>query len=115
MARTTLTPILALGGYPTAGVTAVFTPADPVNLNQFLCTGKEVLLTLNTDTVAQTLTIHSVTDPYGRKGDIVAESIAPGAYHVFGPLTKAFWAQTNGFVNVDPSAATLSFVLIHLP
>jgi len=115
MARTTLTPTLAPKGYGTAGVAVTFTAWDATNGNQFLCTGKEVLVVQNSGVAPQTVTITSQADPYGRSGDITAESIAIGAFHVFQQFPQEGWADAGGMVHVDGSTVDIKFAVLRLP
>lgn len=116
MARTVITPSVAPGGYPTAGVVAtpVASAASPT-FNYFASTGKELLVATNTDSGPHTITIYSVADVFGRLGDITGESIAAGATHIFGPFTKNYWADTDGHINVDTSDPTVHVAVIRLP
>lgn len=59
---------LLLSTVPGVGGTGVteLKAMDATNGNSFVWTGREVLLFLNTDTSAHTVTINSVADPFGR-------------------------------------------------
>lgn len=114
MARVLITPAVAPGQYPTAGVTMTPAAADATNFNYFVSTGNELLIALNTDSGAQTVTIHSQADAFKRTGDITAESIAAGAYHIFGPFAKTGWADSTGNINVDASDALVELAVIRL-
>lgn len=122
MARTALPIVSVVGSYPTLplGVGAaafVFTAADNVNGNSFVATGREILLVQNSDSVAQTITIHSAVDsPYNRSGDITTYSLAAGTFAgPFGPFLLPGWLQSDGTVWLDTSAATIKFCVVHLP
>lgn len=116
MARTDLTINSAPGSYPTAGVVLTLDAADAVNLNSFSMTGRELLVAFNSDTAVHTVTISSVADEKNRTGDITAESIAAGAYAVYGPFkNKAGWAQATGKLFVAANDATVKFCVIRLP
>jgi hypothetical protein len=115
MARVTITPTPGTGQYPTAGVALTEVACDPVNFNQFVASGRDLLIARNTDVGAQTVTLRSVADDKGRTGDITAESIPAGGLHIFGPLAKSYWAQANGFINVDGASANIKFSVVQIP
>jgi len=115
MARTVLTPSVAPGAYPSAGVAVTEAAADVVNFNSFVSTGKELLVARNTDTNPHTVTINSVADDKGRTGDITAESIAAGAIRIYGPFAKSYWAQSGGSINCQASDVTVKLSVIQLP
>lgn len=115
MARTALTKTIATGKYPTAGVNCPFAIWDATNGNQFVATGKDIIIVFNTDTASHTYTIHSVADDKGRSGDITAQTLAAGLHHIIGPLPIDAWAQTGGVITLDASDATVKFAVIQLP
>jgi hypothetical protein len=89
MPRVTHTPVAAPGQYPSAGVAFTWLAADPANDEQFIMTGKELLLARNVGASPHTITITSVPDQFGRPGDITADSIAAGAFECYGPSVMA--------------------------
>jgi hypothetical protein len=116
MARTVLVPSAAPGQYPAAGVVLTEAAADTSNFNSFVSTGKELLVARNTHaTLAQTVTINSTADSFGRTGDITAESIVAGGIHIFGPFAKSYWAQSGGSINCQASDATVKLSVVQLP
>lgn len=115
MARVLLTPTVAPGQYPLAGVAVTETAADTTNFDMFVSTGKELLVAHNTDASSHTVTINSVADDKGRTGDITAESIAAGAIRIYGPFAKSYWAQSNGNINCQSNSALVFFSVIQLP
>lgn len=115
MARTDLTAIAAPGSYATSGTAITWTAADATNGNQFTLTGKQLVLVYNSDTSAHSVTVTSSADEYGRSGDITAESVAAGAYKMFGPFKLPGWVQTDGNLYLSADSATISFAVITLP
>jgi hypothetical protein len=116
MSRVLVATKIAPGPYPSAGVdVSAFVAADASNFNYFLSTGRELLIAQNTDTNPHTVTVHSQADNFGRTGDITAESIAAGHFHIFGPFAKSYWADSTGNINIDASDATVKFLVIQLP
>ncbi len=108
MARTLVSaqlPPLATGAtyFPTTPLSAGtakmnFAAADSSNFNYTpVVSGKTYLEILNTDTIAHTVTLHTVVDAQNRTGDITAYSIPAGEVHKFGPFTSspAGWVQTS--------------------
>jgi hypothetical protein len=98
---------------------AVFTAADVANGNSFVCTGRELILVMNTGAAPGTVTVNSVVDPSARTGDITAYSLPIGSttpqFAAFGPLPLAGWAQADGTVHLQGSAATVWFCIVRLP
>ena len=111
--RVFATPLAALSA------ALVFTPADVANGNSFISTGRELILVKNIDAAPQTVTINSVVDPSARTGDITAYSLPIGSttpqFAAFGPLPLAGWAQADGTVHLQGSAATVWFCIVRLP
>lgn len=118
MARSTLTKTVAPGGYAAAGVAltiAASTGASGSSGNQFVSTGKELVIAQNTDASPHTVTITSSNDPFGRAGTITAESIAAGAFHIFGPFPTPGWQQGDGMVYLEATDITVKFAVVVLP
>ena len=115
MPRVTLTRSNSPGPNPTAGVVVTMTAADTVNKEQFALTGREIVIIHNTGASSRTYTITSVADPYGRLGDITAQTIAAGAIHTVGPFGLLGWQQTGGFLYLEASNAEVKFGVIALP
>ena len=119
MARVTIPIIVPKGPHP--GVVApedldfVRTAADPSNLNQFIMTGRELLLVRNDDVGAQTVSLLTVNDPFKRKADITTYSLGISEEMVFWFGDVQGWLQTGGFVFIDPSDADLKFAVIRIP
>lgn len=121
MAQTALT-VQGVGA-PFAAVSAnnldfTFAAGDVVNGNSFVCTGREVLLALNSDpTNPYTFTVTSVDDEKGRAEDITAYSLAAGEYAAVGAgLTNAKgWKQTSGLIHLAVSNAAIKFAVLRLP
>jgi hypothetical protein len=115
MPRQTLPVTSAPGAYSGASAVVTFTAANTTDKEQFALTGKELILINNTGGGAATWTATSVADPYGRVGNIAAESIAAGAIRVFGPVKVEGWSQTDGKFYLEASANTVKFAVIVLP
>jgi hypothetical protein len=111
--RVFATPLTALSA------ALVFTPADVANGNSFVSTGRELILVMNTGAAPGTVTINSVADPTARTGDVTAYSLPIGSvtpqFAVHGPLPLAGWAQADGTVHLQGSAATVWFCIVRLP
>jgi hypothetical protein len=114
--RATLTKSTAPGGIATAGVTVTMTAANATNKEQFVSTGKELVLAWNTDAVnPYTVTINSQACEHGRTGDITAVSLAAGVWRVFGPFPVHGWRASTGYVTLEASNAAIKFGVITLP
>jgi hypothetical protein len=116
MPRTTIAAVAAPGAFPTAGVVITGTAADTVNQNRTTFSGRELLIAFNSGATPRTVTITSIADRFGRLGSITAESIAAGAYRMYGPFTNAEgWRQTDAFLYYEANHAEVLFFVIQLP
>ena len=109
---------------PGAGTLAIaFQAADPSLKNYTpLIAGKTLLLAMNTDSGAHTVTVSSVADEKNRKGDITAYSLAAitGTTPViaqFGPFASAGWlTPTDGSTPAglwfEANDATVKFAVV---
>lgn len=121
MARSTLTKTSALGtrsdvytaGAATLTMTAS-TGASGSNGNQFICSGKDLVIAHNTGASPYTVTITSIVDPYGRTGDIATYSLPAGTYAIFGPFENTGWRQTDGYVYLEATNAAVKFGIVPL-
>jgi hypothetical protein len=116
MARAILTPTLVPADYATAGVAVTFTAWDATNGNRFQATGREILLAKNVSAdTARTVTVTSQTDPYGRSGNITADSIPFGTTRVYQMFPLSGWADSSGYIAVDGSTTDIQFAVLRLP
>jgi len=116
LARTDLTKTNAPGHYASSGAALAFEAGDAVNGNQFVATGKELVIARNTDgAAAHTVTIHSTNDPYNRTGDIANYSIPANGFAVFGPFPRLGWIQSDGKIYIDVDDALVELAVIVLP
>lgn len=114
MPRTTLTKTTALGSYNHAGVDLTMTAADVGNGNQFVATGKDLLIIHNTAGISYTFTVISSPDAYGRTKDITTETITAGTYKIAGPLELTGWIQADGKIYLAASNAGVKFGIVAL-
>ena len=120
MARTTLTKTNAGGNFPVVPLTAdsadiTMTAADVANGNQFVPTGNELVIAHNSGASPYTVTITSVAAGNNRTGDIATYSLAAGDYAVFGPFRREGWLQSDGYIYLSASNASVTFGIITLP
>lgn len=116
MARVTHTPTQLAGPYPSDGVNVTLTAANATDKEEFVHTGKEIIIARNTGAGARTVTITSVAHPVdGRTGDVTADSLAAGEVHVYGPFAIDGWRQTNGKLYFEASHAEVIFSVLRLP
>lgn len=105
-------PVLPLGA-TTADLPLV--ASDIVNGNNFVSTGRELLVVDNTDVAAQTVTVVSAPDEHGRSGDIAAYPVPAGVVSILGPFKQKGWMRGTGTVRVNTSTATVKLGVIRLP
>lgn len=119
MARTVITPQSVPGSYPGTiaanGANFTWAAADVTNKNQFISTGRELLLVKNDDAGVQTITINSVQDPYKRTGDISSYSLGTLIFAVFGPFPVLGWMQSDSNIYLEASSANVKFAVLKLP
>jgi|SRR5579859_5000698 len=109
MPFTTLTPIVAPGPFDTAGVVVAATAYDVANGNQFVSTGREILIINNTDVGAHTFTVNSTPDQEGRTGNLT-QSVGASARYVTQMFPVEGWANGSGMITI-PSGQDSHFML----
>lgn len=114
MARTALTKTAAPGSTNYSGAALTMTAADVSNKNEFVASGRDLVVAHNAGATSRTVTITSAADPYGRTRDIAAVAIAAGVYMVFGPLELTGWQQPDGRVYLEANHAEVKFGVLSL-
>lgn len=119
MPRTTIAPQTMkniYAGSPAANaLDFTLTAADVANGNQYVCTGREVLIVYNSDGAnPYTFTLGSVVDPYGRTQDLTAYSLAAGEYAAL-PVPSVGFKQTDGYAYINGSNAAIKFAILVMP
>ena len=119
MSRTNIAAQTPLGPFPAGGAVGAgalkinWAAADVSNHNEFILSGKEVLLVWNTDTGAHNLTLTSAPDQRGRSADVSGYSIPAGEIHAFSFRQGADgWQQTDGHVFFQADDATVKFAVL---
>ena len=123
MARLALTVQDILPGYPTTlplvagSADFVWTTAgaDFADGASFTLTGREILLVRNDNVGAQTVTVDSVVDKYGRTGPITAYSMAAADYVILPVFPTEGWKQTTNLLHFEASAADVFFAVLRMP
>lgn len=121
MARTAITPVTPLGSYdPYAADAANVVPAamsgsSGTDGNQFVASGKDLVLVEETAGAPQTILFSSVNDPYGRTGDIGAYTIGANEFAVFGAFNVVGWRQTDNNIYFEANSANVEVVVVALP
>ena len=113
MARTTIAPATMPGGSYGVGFNEFeWTAADVGNGNQFLSTGKEILLVRNVNAdsppVSRIVTLHKTSGS-------VEKTVAAGEYWASGVIPTTGWKQTDTYVYVNGAHANLEFAVIKEP
>ena len=119
MPRTNIPTQQPGGPYPAGGTVSPgalkvnFSAADVGNSNEFIYTGKEILLVTNSGMSPYTVTFSSAPDEHGRSSDISAYSVPAGETHQFSfRQGSAGWLQSDGHVYFAGSNAALLFAII---
>lgn len=93
-----------------------FVAADIINDNEFATLGREILIAHNTAVGAQTITIPTAADAWGREGAITTYEIAPDTFAVFGPFQTHVWRQSGNVVgDIVCSDAAIELAVIRVP
>jgi hypothetical protein len=119
MSRTNIATQTPKGPYPAGGVVSAlaldlaWAAADVSNHNEFVYTGREILLVWNTDTASHNLTLTSAPDEHGRSGDIGSYAVAAGVVSAFNFRSgSAGWLESDGHVYFQADDATMKFAII---
>lgn len=121
MARATLTKVAAQGNYPTLPLTAnsadlPMTAANATDKEQFVASGKDLVIAHNTGGSTRTITVTSVADGKTRRtGDQGAYSLGAGEYAVLGPFEREGYMQSDGYIYLEASHADIKFGVVTLP
>lgn len=112
---TVLAPFAAV----TAGdATFTFAPGTETDGDVYTCTGRELLLVYNSDSVdPYTITIASEDDEWNRSENITSYSLAAGEYAVFGVgLTNSQgWKNADGQIRITVNNAAVLVAVLKLP
>lgn len=117
MARVTLTKTTIegpFGDYGAGEADLDLQAADITDKNQFKASGKDIVIAQNTGAGAQTVTITSIADPYGRTRDIAAYSLAADDIAIFGPFCTTGWMQSDGYIYLEADSADVKFAVVAL-
>jgi hypothetical protein len=114
MARTVLTVKELPRTHPGGEVVYTWEAADIVDQNEFMLTGREVLLIKSADGAPQDVVIDSVSDRFGRQGPLTV-TVAAGAEVALAFLSREGWMQPEGTLHLDCSVVTLSYAVLRLP
>lgn len=123
MARTTITPQNpAVGnGYPALPLAAdaaelAFVAGDVANGNDFVTTGREIVLVWNTSAdTAYDFTVTPAADRFGRVGTSIVHEVDFAAVSMFGPFPLEGWRQTDGKIWLAVENAALTIAVVRLP
>jgi hypothetical protein len=85
--------------------------------DNWVCSGRDILVVNNTDGGAQTVTIVSVDDETSRSGNITAYSLAAGDFAAFGVgLTNSKgWMGAGKKIRITVSSAAVKVAVLTLP
>lgn len=86
--------------------------SDLANGNAIPCTGQEILLAYNSDTVLHHFTVTSTPDLLGRTGDITAYIINPSTLCGLQLSQITGWKQSDGTIHISCDNALVKFAVI---
>ena len=113
MARTTIAPVTMPGGSYGVGFNEfTWQAADVANGNQFLSTGKEILLMRNVNAdspaVARKITLYKTSGT-------IEYTLGAGEYAASGVIPVTGWKQTDTYVYVNGAHADIEFAVVKEP
>ena len=114
----TLTKTTALGSYgdySSANVADLTMTAGDVGGDQFVATGRDLVVVYNSGGATYYITIESTDDPYGREGDITQYDVGAGEHAVFGPFKRPGWVDSSGYIQITVENAALYVGIVALP
>jgi hypothetical protein len=114
MARTRLTVVQAAKTHPGSSAIYAWEAHDIVDDNDFLTTGREVLLIKSGDAGQQSVVITSAPDTYGRTGDLTVV-IEAGEERAVAFMDRSGWMQPDGAIYLDCPVVTIEYAVIRLP
>jgi hypothetical protein len=119
MARTAIAAQIPKGpfiqGQPAAGaLDLVETAGDVANGNSFVASGMDFLVVHNTDVGAQTFSISSMPDAFGRSQDVTNYSMAAGKISVFNLRDTRGWIQADGNIYINAGNANIKFAVLKI-
>lgn len=92
-----------------------WTASDTSNGNQFSLQDGDVVLARNVHASnSYPVTVKSVTDPFGRTGDLT-QTIGPGSYAALAQFRRVGWAQAAGALYIEASSANIELAPLRLP
>lgn len=119
MPRTNIATQIPVGPYPAGGVVGAaaldlaWVTADIVNNDEFVFSGKEVLLVWNPDASAHHVTLTSAPDEHGRSSDVTSYSVGAGVISAFSFRGGSQgWQQSDGHVYLTSDSALVKFVVL---
>jgi hypothetical protein len=118
MGKATINKTTLIGPYPVLPVTAdsldlSLQACDVGNGNQFVASGKDLLIVQNSGAAPYTFTVTSVADAQKRTGDVTTYSLAAGDVAVL-LLQNDGWRQSDGYIYIAGSNIAVKFALIAL-
>lgn len=117
MPRTALTITDVPKPTATAGVAVTVNTADATDENNFVLTGREIVILYNTHAdTAKAFDIDSARCSHGRSNPVSAFSLDPVSAEMvaFAPEIEG-WRQTDGKVWIDPESTDVKILVLRLP
>jgi hypothetical protein len=99
------------------GIDFVFTACDVANGNDFVSTGRELILVQNSGAAPYTVTVTSVLDEKNRTGDVGPYTLAAGEFACItaGLTLLRGWRQSTSKIKISASNIAVKFAIIKLP
>ncbi len=112
-----ITPLGSRNDYGVAGEAAFsFNSSDPVNFDELQMRGgrgQELIIARNTDSVAHTVTIEGVEDPFGRT-ITVNYNLPQRSFAAFGPFEPVGWRQLDGKLYFTADDSSVQFAVLRV-
>jgi hypothetical protein len=110
-AFTSITPIVLLDNHNiiTAGqLTVTLTACDAANGNQYVYSGRDILLLQNTDASPHPITVNTIADPFGgTNSSLTAYSLPANSISAIQMKYSQGWLQTGGVIQIASGCSAL--------
>jgi hypothetical protein len=118
MPRTALTVQTAKGPYPVTvaanDLDFTFAASDVANGNDYISSGREIILVQNINASPQTFTINTAPDQLNRTNNITAFSLGASEFAVFWPGNAFGFIQSDGKVWLNGAHIDIKWAIIRL-
>ena len=116
MARATALTVQVLSGpFPSdflmQGLTFAAADGGANDGDQFVFTGREIIIAYNSGASGRLVTLESIADPQKRVGNVTV-TVAAGAWAIFQATDLTGWLQSDGMFYLNAAHLELQFAIV---